>query len=147
MIEMQTPISCKTSVDIWYVYFIYAVGYLFLSMNDVLISQKLTGFVSLRYSSFSHDRLKHCDAKFIHNFQSYFVIAYDCLNILFIVIGLERDFLFLLGDVQSQVLGTTIKMVSNVLDIILCVFNQGIHFDKKFLKDSVIPRIPKAIMP
>lgn len=93
----------------------------------------------------SHDRREHCDAKFIHKFQSYFVTAYDCLNILFIVIRLEWDFCFLLGDVQSEVLGITIKRVSNVLDVIFCTFNQGTNFDKKFLKDSVIPLILKTL--
>lgn len=93
----------------------------------------------------SHNRLEHCDAKFIHKFQNYFITASDCLNILFIVIGLEWDFCFLLGDGQSEVLGTTIKTVSNALDVIFCVFNQGTNFDKKFLKDSIIPLILKTL--
>lgn len=74
-------------------------------------------------SKVCHDRLTHCNAKSIHKLQSYIVIAYDCLNALLMVIELEQNFCFGLGDVQSEVLNTIIKRFSTALDIILSVFN------------------------
>lgn len=96
----------------------------------------------------SHNRLKHCDAKFSHKFQSCFVTAHIVASNTFHWNRVGEGFLlgFFLGHVQSEVLGTTIKGVSSMLDIIFCVFNQGTNCGRSIFQDTVIPFTLKRLL-